>query len=270
MPTSRFVLLVLGSLVAAACAGDGGDGATCDPAAKPSNCRGEVARCDGAVWTCNGCDPSPAEECDCWDACDNMYSPYCADGVWTCGDPGTGGCGGTGAAGGSGGVGGTGGSGGGAGAGAGGGGGAGGGECTPVTLDSFVDVLTEQGGSNLIYDITGLDAASEDVLFIEFYDVAGAQTAGDFDLSQAPDDQYQTCAHCLVAYENFNDASPPAFFQQSGILHVTTPDIGYAGTSAGSFENVKLIEVTIQGTVSTPVPGGRCLVLNGSWDRSGG
>jgi len=153
----------------------------------------------------------------------------------------------------------------------GGSGGVGGGQpCTPVGVGPYVDVMTEEGGSNLIYDITGLDPASEDVLFIEFYDVAGFQTAGSFDLSQAPDDQYKTCAHCLVAYENFNDASPPAFFQASGTLHVTMPDITYSGVTAGSFENVKLIEVTIDDSVSTPIPGGRCLLLNGSWDHTGG
>jgi hypothetical protein len=153
----------------------------------------------------------------------------------------------------------------------GGAGGVGGSEpCTPVGVGAYVDVMTEEGGSNLLYDITGLDPASEDVLFVEFYDVAGFQTVGDFDLSQPPDNQYQTCAHCLVAYENFNDASPPAFFQASGTLHVTVPDITYSGATAGSFENVKLVEVTIDSSVSTPVPGGRCLLLNGSWDHAGG
>jgi len=153
----------------------------------------------------------------------------------------------------------------------GGAGGVGGGEpCTPVGVGAFVDVMTEQGGSNLIYDMTGLDPASQDVLFIEFYDVAGFQTAGDFDLSQAPDNQYQTCARCLVAYDNVNDPSPPAFFQSSGTMHITMPDITYTGVTAGSLENVKLVEVTIDNSVSTPVPGGRCLLLNGSWDHSGG
>jgi hypothetical protein len=166
--------------------------------------------------------------------------------------------------------GGAGGSGGGAGGlgGSGGAGGAGGAaSCKPVSVGAFQLVDTEAGGSSLAYSLAGLDAAHEHVLFIEFFDVAGAQATGTFDLSQAPDTNYKTCAHCLLAYENFELATPTAYFPVSGQMQVTTADTAYTGVSAGTLVNVKLIEVTVESSQTTPVPGGGCLLLNGTWSH---
>ncbi|MBW2457874.1 MAG: hypothetical protein JRI68_25435, partial [Deltaproteobacteria bacterium] len=90
-----------------------------------------------ACWSCgddqvehsDGCDPSEAEGIDCIDVCGGMYSPACVNGSWTCGDPGSGGCG----AGGSGGIGGEAGGGGDSG-----GGGAGGSGGAPAAAEVLV------------------------------------------------------------------------------------------------------------------------------------
>jgi hypothetical protein len=39
------------------------------------------------------------------------------------------------------------------------------------------------------------------------------------------------------------------------------------GASAGSCDAIKLIEVTLEGSKTTPVPGGKCLSLSGAWDH---
>ena len=135
-------------------------------------------------------------------------------------------------------------------------------------MGAFQLLDTEAGGSSLAYALTGLDASKEHVLYVEFFDVAGAQTTGTFDLSQSPDDNYASCAHCLLAFEDVNGGSPVAFFQQSGSLTVTTADTAYDGTSAGSLSQVRLVQVTLQGSSSTPVPNGRCLELSSTWDHT--
>lgn len=139
--------------------------------------------------------------------------------------------------------------------------------CAEVTLGAFVLSDTEPGGSSLAYDLSGLPNAEPDAIYIEFFDTAGAQTAGSFDVSNAPDNNYDTCAHCILAYEDINTAAPIAYFQESGTLTVTSPDTLYLGASAGSFGAIKLVEVTLEGPKTTPVPGGKCLSLSGAWDH---
>ena len=136
--------------------------------------------------------------------------------------------------------------------------------CTAVTLGAFQLLDTEPGGVSLAYSVTGLAPGKENVAYIEFYNVAGPQTAGNFDLSQPPDNNYSSCARCLLVYEDLS-GTPTPFFPVSGTLNLTTADASYQGTSAGSFTGVTLVEVTVQSTVTTPVPGGRCLTLSGSW-----
>jgi len=153
------------------------------------------------------------------------------------------------------------------GTGAGGAGGQGETACSEVKLGAFILSDTEPGGASLAYDLTGLSADKEHALYIEFYDTAGAQAAGSFDVSKPPDNAYSTCAHCLLAFEDVNGADPIAYYQASGTLKVTSPDISYKGASAGSLDGIKLIEVTIEGTKTTPVPGGKCLSLSGAWEH---
>ena len=69
------------------------------------------------------------------------------------------------------------------------------------------------------------------------------------------------------AAEDIDTATPIAYFQASGTLKVTTPDVSYMGACAGSFETIKLFEATLEGSKTTPVPGGKCLSLSGTWDH---
>ncbi|MCA9645735.1 MAG: hypothetical protein KC492_33820, partial [Myxococcales bacterium] len=116
--------------------------------------------------------------------------------------------------------------------------------CTPVSLGALIVADTEMGGSSLAYELQGLDATLDDVIYVEFFDVAGAQTTGSFDLSQAPDDNYSTCAHCLLGFEDVGGSSTP-FYPESGSLEVTQADTQYAGVSAGNFNKVVLRESTL-------------------------
>lgn len=157
----------------------------------------------------------------------------------------------------------------------GGAGGAGGGsDCTAVTITDMYDeepwLQEDPPGSDLLYLMVGLDENQVHVLNIEFYAVGGAQTTGDFDLSQAPDNSYSTCAHCLFAWENAEGTPTTSYFQSGGTLHVTTADTAYDGTSAGTFLDVQLVEVELVGEEWTPVDGGKCLLLTGGWDHTGG
>ncbi len=138
------------------------------------------------------------------------------------------------------------------------------GSCPPISLGAFSLLDTEPGGSSLAYAVAGLAPGKEHVAYVEFYDVAGPQTAGTFDLSKPPDNNYSSCARCLLLYEDVA-GSPTAFFPESGTLELTTPDTTFQGASAGNFKNVKLVEVTLSSTVTTPVNGGRCLSLSGAW-----
>jgi len=138
-----------------------------------------------------------------------------------------------------------------------------------VTLGKPLDTDTQAGGSSLVFELLGLEPKEQHLLYVEFFDVAGPQVAGSFDLSKMPEDNYATCAHCVLAFENFSTPSPTKYFVEAGTMSVTAPDTAYAGKSAGTLSNVVLRESTLEKTVTTPVPGGRCLALApATWDTT--
>lgn len=139
--------------------------------------------------------------------------------------------------------------------------------CRPVTVGAFQLLDQQAGGSSLAYELNGLGANMQHILYIEFFDVAGPQTAGSFDLSMPPDDDYKTCAHCLLAYEDFGSGTPTAYYPESGLMKVSTPDTAYSGASAGTVDGIRLVEVTLQNSHVTKVPGGKCLDLSGMWSH---
>lgn len=141
--------------------------------------------------------------------------------------------------------------------------------CLPVTLGKPLDTDTQAGGSSLVFELLGLEPKEQHLLYVEFFDVAGPQVAGSFDLSKMPEDNYATCAHCVLAFENFSTPSPTKYFVEAGTMSVTAPDTAYAGKSAGTLSSVVLRESTLEKTVTTPVPGGRCLALApATWDTT--
>src|SRR5690606_37578498 len=124
----------------------------------------------------------------------------------------------------------------------------------------------DAGGSSLAFSVVGADATQDHVLYIEFCDVGGAPSAGSFDLSQSPDDNYSTCARCLLGFEDLGGASTP-YYPASGSLAVTTPDSPFTGVSAGTFQDVVLVESSLESSVTTPVSGGKCWALGGGWEH---
>ncbi len=77
-------------------------------------------------------------------------------------------------------------------------------------------------------------------------------------LGQGDHANYNTCSSCLLV-----SAGLKRYFADSGILKVTA--LGASNIRfAGELKNVKLVEVTIDGSTfkSTPVPGGECLTIS--------
>ena len=96
---------------------------------------------------------------------------------------------------------------------------------------------------------------------------------GTFDLSAAPDNDYATCAHCVLLLEGGDEPATAsrAFFQRSGLLTAEVVPQGASTQSKGSLSNVVLQEVTIDPNTSavTFKPSGACYALtHASWDTT--
>jgi cysteine-rich repeat protein len=150
-----------------------------------------------------------------------------------------------------------------------GGGGAGGDDPCPLLTPDNAAVFFE---SFAPYGVVAavdrpLDDAYRTRLTVELYadDGSGALPpleTGVFDLSQAPDDSYGTCQHCvlLVGY----DASKQpirAFSPTEGTMIVThLGDEGFLSSVTGRLEGVRLAEVTQNEDLSWElIPGGACV-----------
>lgn len=115
-----------------------------------------------------------------------------------------------------------------------------------------------------------LGADSADYFLIELVD----GMTGSFNLTEGDDVNYKTCSHCFSVFQDVDNAGSPSkrFFQISGTTEITVADPDLNATSAGSINDLTLIEVTITGGgdyTSTPVEGGSCLhVTMGMWDTT--
>ncbi|EYF07299.1 PPC domain-containing protein [Chondromyces apiculatus] len=143
-------------------------------------------------------------------------------------------------------------------------GGAGGGDgCVVVTVkdlrfDLQDDVVTGYLGA--VDPSIGGDLP--DQFFFQFYnssDFMGPRT-GTFDLSAPPDDNFGTCANCILITEDFDgQTSQRFFFQSEGTLTLDRDPIAELDLAA-TVTGLRLVEVTLDETLaSTPVPGGACL-----------
>lgn len=135
-----------------------------------------------------------------------------------------------------------------------------------MTLGNLLSVDTEAGGSSLVFSVEGPDATQDHVVYIEFFNVAGTPTEGSFDLSQSPDDNYSSCARCLLGFEDLGGASTP-YYPASGSLVVTNADTSFSGVSSGIFQDVILVESTLTSSVTAPVVDGKCWSLGGGWEH---
>lgn len=115
-----------------------------------------------------------------------------------------------------------------------------------------------------------LGADGADYFLIELVD----GMTGSFNLTEGDDINYKTCSHCFSVFQDVDNAGSPSkrFFQISGTTEITVADPDLNATSAGSINDLTLIEVTIAGGgdyTSTPVEGGSCLhVTMGMWDTT--
>jgi hypothetical protein len=108
-----------------------------------------------------------------------------------------------------------------------------------------------------------LGTADTDRASLQFYDTISAPTlaTGTFDLSAGKDNNFSTCQHCLLAYEDVNATAPVSYFQKSGSLKIDAISSPVDTEVKASLTDVTLVEVTIDSSTytSTPVANGRCL-----------
>jgi hypothetical protein len=155
--------------------------------------------------------------------------------------------------------------GGGAAAGAAGAGGDGPVTCTPITLGAFSLGNMETTYANYGASFTpNLGAAATDTFLLSIQgppDYDGDET-GTFDLSQNGDDNYKTCARCILAVED-PGADRTLYYVSEGTLVIDAASTQLTGNIDATVTNLKLIEVTIddQDLTSTPVPNGKCLTV---------
>ncbi|HOW50962.1 MAG TPA: hypothetical protein PLV42_02835 [bacterium] len=145
-------------------------------------------------------------------------------------------------------------------------------DCIPITataitldaeLSKYVGPLSEPIGK---VDMT-------DMLSIEFYlDATTLPTelkVGLYNLATPPNDNYATCTECvriLGDYDTERGGYTRSFFQYDGTLEITEAQADSL-KSKGNF-SARLVEVTIDKDTnrSTPVTGGACYEVTGSWD----
>lgn len=138
--------------------------------------------------------------------------------------------------------------------------------CTPITLGQFGQAVVDfeygvyqyaRYAASFTPNIGTAAADSFRVLMAGPPDFDGHRT-GTFDLTQNGDDNYQTCSRCLLAYA---DGNLKTFYQSEGTLTIAAGSKPLGGTLDATLTNVKLVEVTMDGEVSTPVPNGACLTV---------
>jgi len=108
----------------------------------------------------------------------------------------------------------------------------------------------------------GYGNSQPDTISFEFYTFnSPALAAGTFDLGSALNSNYSSCDQCVLAYRDFaGGVASQAFFQTAGTLTVDGATIPGSDPITMTWQNVNLIEVTIDPSTfeSTPVPNGDC------------
>jgi hypothetical protein len=95
----------------------------------------------------------------------------------------------------------------------------------------------------------------------EFYQGIETSLAGTFDLSMGNQNNYKTCAACLIAFEvDSMGNTAKVFYQENGTL-TTTKDPVVDQLLVGTIAGLKMQEVTIDqnDATSTPVANGECI-----------
>jgi hypothetical protein len=132
--------------------------------------------------------------------------------------------------------------------------------CQPLLFpESAALVSSDTGNQQWSYSLRsgdiGGDAASDE-LVLELYSAG----QGSFDLGDGINDNYASCAQCVLLYQDLDGSTPKVFFQEAGTLEIN----GAVGSDPLPvlFSGVRLVEVTIDPNTfeSTPVPNGDCYI----------
>lgn len=129
--------------------------------------------------------------------------------------------------------------------------------CAPITVGSWSAESSDVSAAAVTSVVESVDGESYVLRFLfERYGEPGTDS-GTFDLSVAPDNNFGTCAHCVVASNNA--AEPTFFYVDQGSLELRRDPFGRRFDFTAT--DLRLVEVTLdpQTRESTPVPGGRCL-----------
>lgn len=138
--------------------------------------------------------------------------------------------------------------------------------CTSFTLGSS---LIRTNEDPWFWDSSSFDPLigepmNLDIFRLELWD-EGPHT-GVFDLSMGPNNDYSTCLQCIRIFEDGPDAlaATRQYFPESGTLQIDE-NAAPAGPMIAAFDNVRLVEVTIDPKTleTTAVPDGQCLLLDG-------
>jgi hypothetical protein len=136
--------------------------------------------------------------------------------------------------------------------------------CTPITVAAFDQAQVEKGYAVYATSFTPnlLTVAADNFrLAIEsaFEGPYDGHRTGTFDLTQNGDDNYKTCSRCILVYA---DGGQKVFYASKGTLVIAPGSKQLGGTIDATVTNLKLVEVTIAGDLtSTPVPDGACLTV---------
>jgi hypothetical protein len=136
--------------------------------------------------------------------------------------------------------------------------------CTPITLDSFELGDLDPAYVNYTASFTpNIQAATADsfVLSIQGPPDYDGNLTGTFDLTENGDENYKTCARCLLV---FGDLGPnrTVYYASEGTLVIDPASTQLTGNIDATITDVTLVEVTIANDyTSTPVPNGRCLTV---------
>jgi hypothetical protein len=133
--------------------------------------------------------------------------------------------------------------------------------CTPLTIAPFDQAQVDPTFAVYVTSFTpniGAGAADNFRLAVQGLPYDGDKT-GTFDLTQNGDDNYQTCARCVLVYA---DGDQKIFYPSQGTLQIAPGSKPLGGSIDATITNLKLVEVTIASdSTSTAVTNGACLTV---------
>ncbi len=139
---------------------------------------------------------------------------------------------------------------------------------TEITIGAFKLVNADgMTGSAFLSTVNpGIGASATDEVGVQFYTAddgsLDGEKTGSFDLTKNGDDNYVSCARCVLLFQDDDPTNGPAkyFFTKSGTLTVDAASKQIDGNVTATLTDVTLIEVTIADDYTTsPVKDATCV-----------